>query len=472
MAIKVTCPTCGMHLTAPDSMAGRSAKCKNCKNKVWIPVSRVDVTVPTEGQLETPSTETPASPFLLPVASWIVSDEGRQFGPFTETEIRDRSVQGEFTGTALVKETNSVNAHGLPDWRPLWDVFGPVLSTKSDSRSSTPRDSESEKRALLRLMQLHADFVAARRKSKYTTTTRLIRNLAIGLVPCALTLALGIALQAGFYDNISIPVIVMGIGGCGLAPVIAFYRRNRWRKVVPGDIAHAHASLLSGAIDVHQKQTAWTASIGGMAALMNPQRVEEELVILGLPAANSPLLGTGLGGPFSQPASVKNRPHASMARRYIMGIAALVVLGGSGVGLTMWWLEERGKREYSDRVQRELREKEKERDREKLAEAAKRNAKRPCPVCHGAGKEMVECPTCSGKGELKCDWTGIEKTLIGQKLKLACVGGRVLSMSIAGRPDNGVCPECNGRGFNQCGNCKGRRDVARQCAKCGGAGEI
>jgi uncharacterized paraquat-inducible protein A len=37
MAIRVSCPSCGERLSAPDSHAGKVARCPACKNVIQVP---------------------------------------------------------------------------------------------------------------------------------------------------------------------------------------------------------------------------------------------------------------------------------------------------------------------------------------------------------------------------------------------------------------------------------------------------
>ena len=81
MPIKMTCPSCGKMLSAPDSAVGKKAKCPSCGEIMIVPESAGGL------EQEYPLAPEPAAPQPLagPSGNWIESDAGcgagGRFGP-------------------------------------------------------------------------------------------------------------------------------------------------------------------------------------------------------------------------------------------------------------------------------------------------------------------------------------------------------------------------------------------------------
>jgi hypothetical protein len=96
-----------------------------------------------------------------------------------------------------------------------------------------------------------------------------------------------------------------------------------------------------------------------------------------------------------------------------------------------------------------------------------------CASCRGSGQVDDNCGSCSGMGEIRCNYVKKGKHWYGDEYTDGtCQGGKLRKWEAGyGDYDDGVCPNCNGRGFERCYGCRGRGIVRTTCAECQGSGD-
>lgn len=161
----------------------------------------------------------------------------------------------------------------------------------------------------------------------------------------------------------------------------------------------------------------------------------------------------------------------------LLAVFPLCLGGGGFFILNDTWERDRIRVEQQSRLDKEAsdrtkREREDREQREKL-ERERPPGFRDCAVCRSTGKERIQCETCGGRGRIDCNEEYGHNTwgIWGPKRFIkdgSCIGGRIM---INGA-DRGPCPACNARGYHDCGNCRGTREVEKVCSKCAGKGQI
>src|SRR5262245_43365033 len=104
MSIKVTCPSCGNKIKAPDSAAGKKGACPQCKGVVHIPVPEVEAEV-VEAEAVDPAPE--SMPSWLLESRGTIPLEGGDPSPATASEPgenrRPCPACGEFIAATALK---------------------------------------------------------------------------------------------------------------------------------------------------------------------------------------------------------------------------------------------------------------------------------------------------------------------------------------------------------------------------------
>jgi len=326
----------------------------------------------------------------------------------------------------------------------------PIEKVHSGGSPTEALDRKAEGRILLRLQRAHEDV----RKAE--------RNLKVSIVRC---LVIGYGLS--FPAVLDVPAFfrISWVIGAVCATIWLEKRRKRLGTL---QVQQAQKALEACALEIQDTAPSWVAEVGGMSALLDSKRFEDELRLWEERADSHQDAGTAVVA-ADRSAEPVNPGVAGLLKHKSFKWSMVAIAGCILVSLPfgIWFLAGGSSRPATSNS------------------STPSDSYRACPRCNGSGQETKRCSDCDG-GETRCTYVTpktYQFTLTGTGFnQFVCVGGKLDKeewgykrdgvVKGSSRVDGGVCPECNGRGFKRCWQCSGKGEIRVQCTKCEGKGEI